>query len=146
VLRLDGNIDGDQSPFARRPDDGQGEDIRMVKSALALVLLLCALASARGAEVERGRVLYEARCGRCHGTSVHVREARKAASFEGVRTQVVRWNAELGVGWSDDEINDVTLYLNNRYYFFPCPESICRSGQATSETGRNLAHSRVERQ
>jgi hypothetical protein len=120
--------------------------MRIIKFALALACVMCALAPAHGADAERGRALYEARCDLCHGTSVHVREARKATSFEGVRTQVARWNTELGGAWSADEINDVTVYLNNRYYFLPCPESVCRSGQATSETGRNLAHSRVERQ
>jgi hypothetical protein len=114
--------------------------------ALALACVTCALASAHGADAERGRALYEARCDLCHGTSVHVREARGATSFEGIRTQVARWNAELGGAWSADEINDVTMYLNDRYYFFPCPESACRSGHATSETGRNLAHSRAERE
>ena len=120
--------------------------MRIIKFALALTCVLCPLAPAHGADAERGRALYEARCDLCHATSIHVREARKATSFEGVRTQVARWDTELGGAWSADEVNDVTVYLNNRYYFFPCPESVCRSGHATSETGRNLAHSRVERQ
>ena len=118
----------------------------IIKSALALACMTWALASAHGADAERGRALYEARCDLCHGTGIHVREARKATSFEGIRTQVARWNTELGGAWSADEINDVTVYLNNRYYFFPCSESVCRSGQAMSETGRYLARSRVERQ
>ena len=120
--------------------------MRIVKFALALACVMYALAPAQGADAERGRALYEARCDLCHGTGVHVRETRKATSFEGVRTQVARWNTELGGAWSADEIDDVTVYLNDRYYLFPCPESVCRSGQATSETGRALAHSRVERQ
>lgn len=119
--------------------------MRIVKFALALACVMCALAPAQGADAERGRALYEARCDLCHGTGVHVREARNATSFEGVRTQVARWNTELGGAWSADEIDDVTVYLNDRYYLFPCPESVCRSGQATRETGRALAHSRVER-
>ena len=120
--------------------------MRVVKSALAVACVLCAVASARGADAERGRVLYEARCVDCHGTSVHVRESRKATSFEGVRIQVARWSTQLGGGWSADEIDDVTVYLNNHYYSFPCPASACRSGQATGETGQNLAHSRAGRQ
>ena len=120
--------------------------MRIIRFTLALACMLCAPAPARGADAERGRALYEARCDACHGASVHVREARKGTSFEGVRAQVARWNAELGGGWSADEINDVTVYLDNRYYLFPCPERVCRSGRAAGETGRNLAHSPVERQ
>ena len=119
--------------------------MRIIKFMLALACVMCMLPRAHGADSERGRALYEARCDLCHGTSVHVREARKATSLEGVRTQVARWNTELGGVWSADEIDDVTVYLNNRYYFFPCPPSICRSGQAAGDTGRHLAHSRIDR-
>lgn len=118
--------------------------MRSIKFTLALACVMGALAPARGADAERGQVLYEARCTLCHSTSVHLRETRKATSFEGVRTQVARWNTELGGAWSADEINDVTVYLNNHYYFYPCPESVCRSEQAA--TGRKLAHSPVDRQ
>jgi hypothetical protein len=118
--------------------------MRIAKLAWALGCVMCALSPARGADAERGRVLYEARCTRCHSTSVHLRETRKATSFEGVRAQVARWSAELGGSWSADEVNDVTVYLNQRYYSYPCPESVCSSDQAA--TGRNLAHSRAERQ
>lgn len=120
--------------------------MRIIRIALALACVMYAPVPAHGADAERGKALYEARCDLCHGASVHVREARKATSFEGVRTQVARWNRELGGSWSVDEINDVTVYLNNRYYSFPCPASVCRSGQATGETGQNLAHSRAGRQ
>ena len=106
--------------------------------AAPLGCMIMALA-AYGADADRGKALYEARCNECHGTGVHVREARKAASFDGVRTQVVRWNAELGGGWSNEEIDDVTVYLNNRFYFFPCPESVCRGGQAEVSAGRVTA-------
>ena len=105
----------------------------------ALACLTCAFASAYGADPDRGRVLYEARCNVCHDASVHVRKARKASSFDGIREQVARWNAELGGAWSAEEIDDVTLYLNNRYYSFPCPERVCRSGQAKADSGRVTA-------
>ena len=120
--------------------------MRIIKFVLALACVIGAPAPAHGADAVRGRALYEARCGLCHSTGVHARKARKATSFEGLRTLVLRWSMELGGSWPADEIDDVTVYLNNRYYRFPCPESICRTGQAKGETGRNLAHSRIERQ
>ena len=107
--------------------------------------ILCGFPSAQGADAERGRALYEARCDRCHGVSIHVREARKATSFQEVRAQVARWNTELGGAWSGDEIDDVTVYLNSRFYSYSCPENVCRKGQAGSETGRKLALSRIDR-
>ena len=118
--------------------------MRSIKFALALACVICAPSPARGADAGRGRLLYEARCTLCHSRSVHLRETRKATSFEGVRAQVARWNTELGGAWSADEINDVTVYLNNHYYSYRCPESVCRSEQAA--TGRKLARSPVDRQ
>jgi hypothetical protein len=102
----------------------------------ALGCLVCGLAApAYGADADRGRVLYEIRCNVCHDKSVHARHARKASSFDAIREQVVRWNTELGGAWSVEEINDVTLYLNDRYYFFRCPESVCVGGQAWRGSG-----------
>jgi len=117
---------------------------RLVRVLGCATSLLCVLLPAQSAEAERGRALYEARCDRCHGVSVHVREARKATSFKGVREQVARWNVELGGTWSGDEIDDVTVYLNKRYYAFPCPESVCGGGQAAGESGRNHARSSAD--
>jgi mono/diheme cytochrome c family protein len=93
------------------------------------------LATLSGAQAdpdsERGKALYEARCGACHTNSVHNRNARKAASFEKLRAQVLRWSAEVGGSWSQDEIDDVAHYLNQRYYLFPCPQSVCKANQAS---------------
>ena len=89
-----------------------------------------AAAPAGAADAGRGRSLYETLCNVCHSSGVHIRASRKAATFEGIREQVERWNRELGGAWGRDEIDDVTVYLNDQYYFFRCPESICRSGAA----------------
>jgi hypothetical protein len=57
---------------------------------------------------------------------VHARRARKAGNYEEVRAWVARWNSSLSLGWSDDEIDDVTLHLNSLYYRYPCPPSACK--------------------
>jgi hypothetical protein len=112
--------------------------MRITGFAAVLGCLMCAPCipgSAHGADADRGKALYETRCDRCHGSGIHAREARKAVSFDAIRAQVARWNGELGGGWSVDDIDDVTVYLNSRYYFFPCPESVCRRGQAGISPG-----------
>ena len=75
---------------------------------------------------DRGAELYELRCGGCHGQSVHSREKRVAADFRAVREWVERWNAALGGQWSPDEVSEVTIYLNRRYYRFACPPTDCK--------------------
>ena len=83
------------------------------------------------ADAERGKILYETRCSACHASSVYKRDARKAKSFDGLRAQVLRWSVETGGSWSADEIDDVTLYLNQRFYRFPCPLTLCSAAQVS---------------
>jgi mono/diheme cytochrome c family protein len=106
--------------------------LRAAIVSLALALSLAPVPWAQAApDAERGKILYETRCSACHANSVHNRDARKAKSFDAVRAQVLRWSAESGSKWSGDEIDDVTLYLNQRYYRFPCPPGLCKSNQAS---------------
>ncbi len=103
-------------------------------SRIGVVLSLAALGLASPAaatDAGRGRALYESRCVSCHTQSVHQRESRKAASFEGVLAQVSRWNASLGGDWNAEDIEDVALYLNQRYYKHTCPASVCPPGRAS---------------
>jgi hypothetical protein len=99
-------------------------------SVLLAPVVIGAASAAQAADAERGRLLYEGHCDICNNTGVRLRASRKARTFEGIREQVVRWNNELGGAWRREDIDDVTLYLNNRYYFYRCPESICGVGQA----------------
>ena len=100
----------------------------IVSLALSLVLVPGAQAAP---DAERGKILYETRCSACHASSVHQRNARKAKSFDSLRAQVLRWSVETGGSWSAGEIDDLTLYLNQRYYRFPCPPALCSAGQAS---------------
>ncbi len=92
---------------------------------LSAAIAMPTLASAQGV-AERGRALYETRCIACHDRSVHQRESRKAEDFAGLRREVERWNATAGGEWRAEEIDQVALWLNERYYRFPCPPSVCR--------------------
>lgn len=81
----------------------------------------------------RGKSLYETKCHECHSRSVHHRESRKAKSYTAVRKEVERWEGALGGGWSKEDVDDVTLYLNETYYKHPCPKSTCRSGRSSND-------------
>lgn len=94
-------------------------------AALALAASLAAPGAGAG-DAARGRALYESHCASCHSESVHGRQKREAKDFEGVRAWVMRWNASLALRWGEEEIEDVTLYLNGTYYRFACPPSACK--------------------
>jgi mono/diheme cytochrome c family protein len=88
----------------------------VVLGAAVAIVLLFAGSETRAADAERGRLLYENHCTVCHTSVVHVRERRKAASREDIQTWIRRWQTELGLYWGTVEIDDVTEYLNDRYY------------------------------
>ena len=82
---------------------------------------------ASAADAGRGAALYELRCGNCHSESVHGRSKRVATDFGEVRGWVNRWNESLGLRWGNEEIDDVSVYLNNTYYRYVCPPQVCKA-------------------
>jgi len=124
-----------RAPRRRGPDNALGTrsatarprspEARLHLIRLAALLVLGVAVAAQAADPARGRVLYETRCTGCHDSSVHGRTKRTADSCAAIRAEVVRWNRNTGGTWSDDEIDDVTLWLNERYYRFPVDNGRC---------------------
>jgi mono/diheme cytochrome c family protein len=68
-----------------------------------------------------GELLYLTHCIGCHTTQVHWRDNRIAKDLTGLKFQVNRWRNEAGLLWSEQEVADVTHYLNVVHYQFPTP-------------------------
>ena len=92
---------------------------------LALVFATLAVVAV-AADVDRGRALYESRCYECHSPAAHLRPSHVAGDFYEIRAWVRRWNENLALEWSDEDVADVTVFLNNAYYRYPCPTDVCR--------------------
>jgi hypothetical protein len=105
------------------------------------LLILFATRNASGADAERGAALYESRCGTCHSESVHGRSKRVATDFGQVRGWVSRWNENLGLRWGDEEIDDVSVYLNNTYYRYACPPQVCKVISLAPDSHRRVRRS-----
>ncbi len=90
---------------------------------LAGILIAAAVtgASAQSPIAQRGRQLYETNCTLCHQQSVHSRPNRVARSMDDVRGYVKRWSGAAGLNWSIEDIDEVSLYLNERFYRFVSP-------------------------
>lgn len=90
---------------------------------LSSVLLATAFALASGtalsADLDRGRTLHETHCHMCHDSVAYKRDKKIAATYEEVRVQVVRWQKNTSLRWSDQDIDDVTAYLAKTYYNLP---------------------------
>src|SRR5450432_4808166 len=81
------------------------------------------IAAQPAAGASRGELLYSTHCVGCHSTQVHWRDDRLATDWASLRMQVLRWQGNTGLAWSDDDIAAVTRYLNDLYYRFPAPGS-----------------------
>ena len=70
----------------------------------------------------RGELLYATYCSACHTAEIHWRRQKLATDWSSLRVQVRRWQASIGLIWSEEEIDDVARYLNAVYYNFPTSE------------------------
>jgi hypothetical protein len=108
---------------------------RLAAVATLAAALASPAASAQPA-IERGRALYETRCIACHEKSVHQRESRKAADFASLRREVERWSTNIGGEWRAEELDAVSVFLNDRFYRYPCPATVCREPARAGGTRR----------
>ena len=70
----------------------------------------------------RGKLLYETHCIVCHTSKIHWRDQKIATDWNSLKLEVQRWQANIGLGWSEEEITDVTYYLSVTHYGFPVTE------------------------
>lgn len=76
------------------------------------------LAFARTGE-SRGELLYATHCNACHSSEIHWREKKLATDWDSLKVQVRRWQANIGLNWSEEEVTEVAHYLNKLHYAFP---------------------------
>ncbi|RJQ47801.1 MAG: cytochrome c [Gammaproteobacteria bacterium] len=92
----------------------------MKKSAALIILsaafMLCGLTQA--ADAKRGEALYQANCTRCHDTSVHTRPNSIIHSLDALKKRVRFCETNARLKWSDEQIEDVTAWLNQTFYKF----------------------------
>lgn len=65
-----------------------------------------------------GPLLYQTHCRACHDEQVHWRDGRKVRDWAMLVREVDRWQRNLGLAWTEDEVRQVAHYINLRYYRF----------------------------
>ena len=90
--------------------------LKLAGGAAALGGVLVFVAALRAVEFDRGEALYENHCSSCHDPLVHMGEARRVATLPDLRARVAAWSIHSGLNWSEEDINDVTDFLNRRFY------------------------------
>lgn len=75
-------------------------------------------ASSNANDIKNGNKLHTDNCTRCHDTSVYTRANKRVKTLPKLDSQVRMCKNNLGITWFDDEVEDVTVYLNKNYYHF----------------------------
>jgi mono/diheme cytochrome c family protein len=89
---------------------------KLVLANLITALLLSM--SAQAFNIDNGKALHNENCVRCHDASMYTRKDRKTKSYELLRERVVQCEIMTELIWFEEEINDVTAYLNQTYFHF----------------------------
>ena len=64
------------------------------------------------------KALQQENCTGCHDDAMYTRENRRVTTLAGLQKQVRRCELSLGLSWFDEDVADVTAYLNSSYYKF----------------------------
>jgi mono/diheme cytochrome c family protein len=92
---------------------------RLIILAYLALLGVCPIAYAQNEEGRSlGELLYSTHCSTCHSVEIHWRAKSLSSDWSSLKAQVRRWQLNVGLEWNEDEITDVTRYLNNAYYNF----------------------------
>jgi cytochrome c2 len=85
---------------------------------LILFSTLIAAAAWASGDIKRGEKLLNDNCFGCHDTSVYTRPHRIVNSLPELQDRVRFCETQNGLSWKDQDIEDVTAYLNAKFYKF----------------------------
>jgi hypothetical protein len=94
----------------------------MITRALAYLSILIALASVPAcwaANPQRGLLLYENFCHHCHISEIHYRVNSRVDSWGELVRVVDMWQADMKLGWSANDVQDVASWLDRAFYHLP---------------------------
>ena len=83
---------------------------------IGLVMVACTDTS-QSDPVARGERIHTV-CLSCHGTDLYVSPKRKIKTLPALRKDVARWGDYYDPALSEQDIDDVTAYLNKNFYKF----------------------------
>ena len=102
-------------------------------AATAVLVGFCVAATAQPGGTSRGQLLYATHCDACHTTEIHWRDKRLVSNFASLVAEVRRWQANIGLGWEEADIGEVSRYLNATVYHFASPDE-----RVLLESGKQL--------
>lgn len=84
---------------------------------LGLITITACSKSSQDDPVVRGEQIHKV-CLPCHNTTLYVSPQRKIKSLPELREEVARWGDYYNPALSQQDVDDVTAYLNAKFYNF----------------------------
>ena len=79
--------------------------------------------SVNAADAHPGKALHDENCVNCHmgnhDEKFYTKENRRVKDFKGLGSMVKMCDANLGTALFDEDMDEITNYLNDSYYKFP---------------------------
>jgi mono/diheme cytochrome c family protein len=85
---------------------------------IGICLLVLPLTAIHAEDISLGKELHQDNCLECHKPELYERADRTVKTLKHLRSQVLFCAVNNDVEWFDEEIDDVTAYLNAFYYLF----------------------------
>ena len=86
---------------------------------LALSSLLISTTAYADGNAAKGKALFTgSKCGTCHGNEIYTSKDRTVKSLKALEAAVRLNDSKLNTNWFDEDVKDVTAYLNQQYYKF----------------------------
>jgi mono/diheme cytochrome c family protein len=85
---------------------------------IGICLLVLPLTTIHAEDISLGKELHQENCLECHNPELYERADRTVKTLKHLRSQVLFCAVNNDVEWFDEEIDDVTAYLNAFYYLF----------------------------
>ncbi len=81
-------------------------------------LLVLPLTAIQAEDISYGKELHQKNCLECHQPELYERPDRTVKTLQHLRSQVLFCAVNNNVEWFDEELDDVTAYLNAFCYLF----------------------------
>jgi len=89
----------------------------VLATLLALGLTAAGCSATGSGDPARGEQLHDV-CLPCHGTNLYTSPQRKIKSLPALRQEVARWGDYYNPALTEQDVDDVTAYLNTHFYKF----------------------------
>ena len=93
--------------------------VKTLALGIALSASIISSSAFANGNAANGKTLFTgSKCGTCHGNEIYTAPGRKVKNLKSLEAAVRLNDSKLNTNWFDEDVKDVTAYLNQQYYKF----------------------------